>query len=260
MPIVDARDLFDHAAAAGYRLPLVAPRDLHDACTWMREAERIASPMVLDVSDLPDRPEEWDIALPAVEAFASRSPVPIVLHRAGIKSEDDLAKAIRLGCGAVTPAAAVARNVVAMAETLGLATLGLATGRAEPFADPAGTPAGQPADWEGRGKAGPALAACRLPQPVEHVVMFNPEGLSDAGVREMLRIGTDMLGAIPGVRAVRTGRALADDARFSLCWLVLFASEHVVAHYRDHPTHIAFADHHFRPFAGDRMTIDFRLG
>src|SRR3569623_3798524 len=29
-------------------------------------------------------------------------------------------------------------------------------------------------------------------------------------------------------------------------------------YYRDHPLHVEYADHHFRPIAEDRLTIDFR--
>ncbi|MEW8292943.1 MAG: Dabb family protein [Candidatus Thiodiazotropha endolucinida] len=28
--------------------------------------------------------------------------------------------------------------------------------------------------------------------------------------------------------------------------------------YREHPDHVAFADNHFRPVAGDRVSIDYQ--
>lgn len=259
MPIVDARDLFEHAAAQRYRLPLVAPRDLHDALAWITEADRLGAPMVLDLTVTPTLPAGWEQALSAVEAAAGHASAPVVLHRGGIVDESGLARAIRVGCTSISAAPAAPAGVVAMARELGLAVVPDDVGEGSPFASPAAAHPGRPAYLESTGKAGPALAACRQWHPVEHVVMFNPAGLSDDGVRNMLRIGTDMLGSIPGVRSVRTGRALNDGSRYTLCWLVLFANERVVAHYRDHPTHTAFADSHFRPFAGDRMTIDFQL-
>jgi fructose-bisphosphate aldolase class II len=41
--------------------------------------------------------------------------------------------------------------------------------------------------------------------------------------------------------------------------MVRFASAAVIDTYRDHPDHQAFADSHFRPVAGDRLTIDYQL-
>ncbi|MGV8840435.1 MAG: Dabb family protein [Bauldia sp.] len=252
MPIVDARDLFRHAAEAGYRLPFVAPDGIDDAIGLIAAAGRADAPLVLDLIDR----FPWEVAASAVESAAGRSAAPVVLHRGGVAGDGDLTHAIRLGCGAITPAGAVVGDVVATAERLGVASLPdeLRTGGAAD-ANVEGHFAGSAA----RGRAAGALAACRQWRPVEHVVMFNPAGLSVDGVREMLEIGTDMLASIPGVRSVRTGRALNESATYSLAWLVLFANERVVAHYRDHPTHIAFADTRFRPFAGDRMTIDFQI-
>jgi hypothetical protein len=66
------------------------------------------------------------------------------------------------------------------------------------------------------------------------------------------------LGAIPGVRRVFTGRALRRDDRYQYCWLVRFANPAVVASYRDHPDHVAFANTQFRPIATDRISIDFK--
>jgi len=33
----------------------------------------------------------------------------------------------------------------------------------------------------------------------------------------------------------------------------------VIESYRDHPEHVAYADNHFRPQAGDRISIDYQL-
>lgn len=257
MPIVDARDLFKHAAGQRYRLPLAAPDGVDAALAWIGEAGRHDAPLVLDLIDRPGRPP-WDIAFASVEMAADRSPAPVVMHRGGIASESDLAAAIRIGCGAITAAPAAAPAAIEMAETLGVAVLPR-EGAGSAFPNPDSTAPDAPIDGESSGRGPAALAACGQWRPVEHVVMFNPEGLSDEGVGEMLRIGTDMLASIPGVRTVRTGTALTAGANYALSWFVRFANERVLAHYRDHPTHVAFADGHFRPFAGDRMTIDFKL-
>lgn len=69
--------------------------------------------------------------------------------------------------------------------------------------------------------------------------------------------GRKVLGAIPGVREVFAGRAMRADARYRYCWLVRFAAPEVIASYRDHPDHVAFADSRFRPLARDRLSLDF---
>jgi fructose-bisphosphate aldolase class II len=42
-------------------------------------------------------------------------------------------------------------------------------------------------------------------------------------------------------------------------WLIRFAAPEVIESYKQHPTHVAFADHLFRPAAADRLTSDFRV-
>ena len=39
--------------------------------------------------------------------------------------------------------------------------------------------------------------------------------------------------------------------------LVRFSDQAVVDSYKNHPAHVDYADTHFRPVAGDRITIDF---
>ena len=109
-----------------------------------------------------------------------------------------------------------------------------------------------------RGK--PALAACRVFAPVEHVVAFNAPALSPAAIDRLFAHGVEVLGAISGVRQVRVGRAIAENARYRLCWFVRFANAAVAESYRNDPAHLAFADGHFRPVAADRLTIDYELG
>ena len=48
-----------------------------------------------------------------------------------------------------------------------------------------------------------------------------------------------------------------DDSQYRHCWLVRFTDPAVIASYRDHPQHRAFADERFRPYAGGRISIDY---
>jgi fructose-bisphosphate aldolase class II len=66
------------------------------------------------------------------------------------------------------------------------------------------------------------------------------------------------IGAIPGVREVVTGEAVAEGAAYHYCWNVRFCYPAVIDSYRNHPDHVRFADTLFRPAAGNRLSIDFR--
>ncbi len=111
--------------------------------------------------------------------------------------------------------------------------------------------------WGSAGRAAALLEHCRPWTAVEHTILYNVEGLDHKGVEAMMREGHAVLSAIPGVRRVFTGDAVADQAPYRHCWLVRFASAAVIDSYREHPAHRRFADEHFRPHAGNRISIDF---
>ena len=107
------------------------------------------------------------------------------------------------------------------------------------------------------GRADAALAACRAWEPVEHLIIYNVKGIDHAQAEAMMARGREVLGAIPGVRRVFTGEAVQEQAAYRFCWLVQFVQPEVIASYRDHPAHVAFANELFRPVAGDRISIDY---
>jgi fructose-bisphosphate aldolase class II len=107
------------------------------------------------------------------------------------------------------------------------------------------------------GRAAEVLAQCRPWRPVEHVILYNVEQATDAQVEAMMARGRAVLAKIPGVRRVISGWAVTEKPRYRFCWLIQFAHEKVIASYRDHPDHMAFANQLFRPVAGDRVSIDF---
>lgn len=111
--------------------------------------------------------------------------------------------------------------------------------------------------WGSASRAEAVLAEAAPWQEVEHVIVYNTEGADAQQVDELMAIGRDTLGQIPGVRRVFTGHALAEDAKYRHCWVVRFAHAEVVESYKHHPDHQAYADTHFRPVAGDRISIDF---
>ena len=111
--------------------------------------------------------------------------------------------------------------------------------------------------WGSNGRAEALLSACRPWLPVEHVIAYNTKGLDEAGVEAMMAEGRRVLGEILGVLRLFTGHAVQDNAAYKHCWLVTFCAPEVIDSYRDHPDHQRFADEHFRPHAGDRVSIDF---
>ncbi|MHB8536392.1 MAG: ketose-bisphosphate aldolase [Sulfuricaulis sp.] len=111
--------------------------------------------------------------------------------------------------------------------------------------------------WGSAGRADELLKVCRSWTPVQHVIIYNVKGISDAEVEAMMARGREVLVTIPGVLRVVTGRAVATEARYRFSWLVEFAHRAVIDSYRDHPLHRQFADQVFRPIAGDRISIDF---
>lgn len=112
--------------------------------------------------------------------------------------------------------------------------------------------------WGAAGRAAEVLAECQPWNPVEHLIIYNVEGLDNAGAEKMMAEGRRVLSAIPGVRAVFTGEAVQTDASYRYTWLVRFCHPAVIDSYREHPAHIAFADNLFRPVAGKRISIDFQ--
>jgi fructose-bisphosphate aldolase class II len=112
--------------------------------------------------------------------------------------------------------------------------------------------------WGAAGRAAEVLTQCAPWTPVEHVIIYNTT-LNDASdVEAMMAEGRRTLSAIPGVREVFTGHAVQEEAGYRHSWLVRFCHPAVIDSYREHPDHVAFADRHFRPVAGDRISIDYR--
>ncbi len=111
--------------------------------------------------------------------------------------------------------------------------------------------------WGSSGRAADLLATCRPWLPVEHAIFYNTKDLDEAGVEQMMAEGRRVLAAIPGVQRVFTGHAVEDGHPYRHCWLVRFCGRPVIDSYREHPAHRQFADQHFRPYAGDRVSIDF---
>ena len=113
-------------------------------------------------------------------------------------------------------------------------------------------------NWGSAGQADAVLAAAEAWQPVHHVIIYNLDINDAEQINHMMQEGEKVLSQIPGVRRVITANAVNEDAKYQFSWLIEFVHENVIASYRDHPDHVAFADKLFRPIAGDRISIDYR--
>jgi len=112
--------------------------------------------------------------------------------------------------------------------------------------------------WGSAGQADAVLETAQAWQPVQHVILYNVEGVGTDSIDDMMREGERVLGRIPGVRHVITGKALQEQANYRYAWLVEFVHPNVIDSYREHRDHVSFADKRFRPVAGDRVSIDFQ--
>ena len=112
--------------------------------------------------------------------------------------------------------------------------------------------------WGSAGRAAEVLTQCAPWASVEHMIIYNVERMSDEQAQAMMSEGRRVLSKIPGVREVFTGQAVQEGSKYKFCWLVRFTDKAVIESYRENPTHLAFADKLFRPYASDRISIDFQ--
>ena len=112
--------------------------------------------------------------------------------------------------------------------------------------------------WGSADRATALLEQCTPWLPVEHLIVYNVEVITEQQANTMISEGEKTLSAIPGVLEVITGRAIQHDAMYRNTWLIRFSHSAVINSYRNHPENIAFADKLFRPVAGERISIDYQ--
>lgn len=388
MALVNMRDMLNHAYRNGYAVGAFGLVNLDFLEGIMAAAERCRSPVILSLAESHFEYFDFELMMPAVEAAARRSPVPVAIHLDNGASLESAVRAINLGCcGVMVDASheALSDNVQRTMEVTRMAhacgvpvegelgyvpgvegedtehhtggiayttvaeacryveqtgvdflavSIGTVHGRmqGEPrldferlaqlngtlqiplvihgtkgldddqfrrlivngvskinyytvLADAAGEQirinAEQPGDftslakgiketvsvevercmclWGSAERAREALDACEPWVPVEHLIIYNIQGLDEPGVEAMMAEGRRVLAAIPGVRNVVTGKAVKQDAAYRYTWLVRFCHTVVIDTYRNHPAHVAFADQLFRPVAGERISIDYQV-
>jgi len=291
MALIDAGALIALAKERGRQVPALPVTDVATLYGALRGAEGADMPVIVALPPLASPFHEAVAA--AVEVAAERAPVPVVVLQADVAGEEEAALALNRGATALVLSAKIrtgAREAVwAAAEACGAPVWEPAPRpdtvealEARPgeggWVDLAGLwpPGGAPRGLEAVDALAERAQALmrRLPPwagdlealmaqeyrraPVDHVILFNVDGLDEDGVEAMLEEGARVLGPIAGVRDLAAGVALKADAAYRYHWMVRFAHPNVVPYYRDHPAHVAFADGRFRPVAGNRVSIDYR--
>ncbi len=112
--------------------------------------------------------------------------------------------------------------------------------------------------WGSAGRAAEVLKQCQPWRPVEHVIIYNVERMTDEQAQAMMAEGRRMLSGIPGVREIFTGQAVKEGSQYKFCWLVRFTDKAVIDSYRIHPDYAVFADNLFLPFVAERISVDFQ--
>jgi hypothetical protein len=251
MSLVDATDLSSHARSAGYELCRFAIATLEDLHAVASAAEAEQAPVCFVVA------EDWraQYLLPAIERRARSMQPPVVLQFVAVTGGGAI-EGMRGGCNSIiarhADAVGVARTCGVPVSDVGDAEV-LQDGGVERKIDAV---TARLRRSRGAGKGADAAACCKPWESVEHCIVYNYAGSED-DARAMMARGKAELAAIPGVTEVFVGRSVDAAAKYRYVWLVRFASRAVIDTYRTHPTHVAFADSAFRPFAKDRLSIDF---
>ena len=287
MPVVGFSDLHQRAVDQHYGLAVVNVHALPIAHAILATGAELDAPVVLSVCG--DRLD--DGLLPSLEAIARRAPIPVGLLGKRIQTSDQAVAAIRLGCNALMLAEgldeAVAGEIHGTAESCGIPVIAQEALSGALFeidealeSETLRALGHEPASWHKLDQLVSQAAAAHMQtvfdelgaagqgqrvlgilepwRPVEHLIIYNTTTDEPAAVA-LAAEGRRVLDRIPGVRATWSGRAVKEDAGYRWCWLIRFAHRAVIDSYREHPDHVAYADNHFRPIAGDRVSIDYEL-
>lgn len=101
MALVSMRDMLYHAHHNGYAVGAFDLVSLEFLEGIMTAAERCRSPVILSLAESHFNYFDFELIMPAVEAAARRSPVPVAIHLDHGTSLTSAVRAIRLGCTGV---------------------------------------------------------------------------------------------------------------------------------------------------------------
>ena len=133
MPLVDMKNMLLHAYDNGYAVGAFDLVSLDFLEGIMAASERVCAPVILSLAESHFAYFDIELMMPAVEAAAKRSSVPVAIHLDHSASLDSAVRAINLGCNGVMVDAshkplqenfAISRDVVKMALGCGVSVEG----------------------------------------------------------------------------------------------------------------------------------------
>ena len=101
MPLVDMRDMLNHAYQNNYAIGGFGLVSLDFLEAIIMTAEFCRSPVILNLSEPLFRQYDFSLILPAVERAAHHAKVPIAIHFDHAKKDESIVQAINLGCNSV---------------------------------------------------------------------------------------------------------------------------------------------------------------
>lgn len=129
MPLVDMKDMLQHAHAHGYAVGAFELVSLDFVQGIMAAAESCRAPVILSLAESHFDNFDFDLLMPAVETAARRSAVPVAIHFDHGSSLESAVQAINNGCNGVMVDTSdmsfidnvqLTREVVAMARACGV--------------------------------------------------------------------------------------------------------------------------------------------
>lgn len=113
--------------------------------------------------------------------------------------------------------------------------------------------------WGSGGRAAEVLAQCRPWQEIEQVGLFFAQGAlpGESEIVPALLAAKDAIQAVPGVRAVRVGRAQQHGGKTHYGWLVTLASKEAAESFRSHPAVQSLSNRAALSFSADWVAADF---
>jgi len=133
MPLVDMKDLLDHARGNGYAVAAFGLGSLELLEAIMSTSERSRSPVILSLTESHFERYDFELAMAATERAARRADVPVAIHLDHGASFSSAVRAISLGCNGVMVDAsrenfptnvALTHRVVEMAHACGVTVEG----------------------------------------------------------------------------------------------------------------------------------------
>ncbi|MDH5425566.1 MAG: class II fructose-bisphosphate aldolase [Gammaproteobacteria bacterium] len=112
--------------------------------------------------------------------------------------------------------------------------------------------------WGSAGRAAEVIAQCEPWLPVEQIISFNAEHVSERQVHAMMEEARRVLAEIPGVREVFSGEALREGAPSQFCLRLRFSNKAVISSCHQHPDYQSFLNNVLQPLTDVQSSIDYQ--